>query len=210
MRLWRDRGTSVQRCTSSTLLRKRASFNFVLRGVFMSVVNIASSSSHGLTELDQDYAPLAASLSRRLTRVPVDGMALALSEALADIVTAIRVDGCRLIELSGPAASRVHFAAGATRPQRPSEPEDWLVDRLGRGEVVSVSRPEELPRDAIVSRERSRVVGPYSMLGVPVVSGGEPICALVIDGGRLPRRWAPTLVERLQLLAEILASALLR
>jgi transcriptional regulator with GAF, ATPase, and Fis domain len=75
---------------------------------------------------------------------------------------------------------------------------------------VSVARPEELPRDAIVSRERSRVVGPYSMLGVPVVSGGEAICALVIDGGRLPRRWAPTLVERLQLLAEILASALLR
>ena len=36
------------------------------------------------------------------------------------------------------------------------------------------------------------------------------VCALVVDCGRLPRRWTPLLAERLQLLTEILASALQR
>ena len=180
----------------------------------MSVVNI--STSPNFPEADHDpLAQLAVTLSRRLTRVPLDGIPAAIGQALAEIAGATRVEACQLIEFTESAnVARVHAATGAaTRsgslPQA-SEPEDWLIECLKRGELVSISRPEELPREAIVSRQQSRATGPYSILAVPAAPGGQVICALVADCGRLPRRWTPLLVERLQLLSEILAAALQR
>ena len=176
----------------------------------MSVVPI-SSSHHGPSP-DDAYTKLVAAISRRVACAPVDGLAAAITEILADIAAATSVENCCLLEFTGALAPpRVYHAAGGRSPQgsRP-DPEDWLVERLQRGELVSASRPEELPRAAIVSREPSRVVGPYSLLGVPAASGGQVVCALVVDNGRLPRRWPPVLVERLRLFAELLAAAVLR
>jgi formate hydrogenlyase transcriptional activator len=180
----------------------------------MSVINIAS---NNLPEPDQDaLAQLAATVSRRLASVPLDGLQGAMATSLAEIASVIRVEGCRLIEFNeSPATPRIHVAAAgpdgsSSRVLQAAEPEDWLVERLWRGDAVTITRPEELPREAIASRERSRITGPYSILGLPASSGGLVVCALVVDGGRLPRRWPATLVDRLQLLADVLASALLR
>jgi formate hydrogenlyase transcriptional activator len=178
----------------------------------MSVVNI--SASRNVPETDYDpLSQLAASLSGRLTRVPFDDMPGALAQALAEIAAAIRVENCRLLEFTGSATvGRIH-SAGTVRPPACAHhalAEDWLVERLLRGELVSISRPEELPREAVASRERSRLTGAYSILGVPASAGSQVVCALVVDCGRLPRRWTALLAERLQLLTEILASALQR
>jgi formate hydrogenlyase transcriptional activator len=45
---------------------------------------------------------------------------------------------------------------------------------------------------------------------VPAESGGEVICAILVDGGRLSRRSPSPLIEHLQLFADIFAAALLR
>ncbi len=127
----------------------------------MSVVNIAS---RNLSDAGSDHlAELAVSLSGRLTRVLADGMPAALAESLAEIAAAICVDGCRLYEF-GDAGTlvRVHEPAvpanTSDRPRQAAEPEDWLVQRLGSGETVSISRPEDLPREAILSRQQVRQV----------------------------------------------------
>ena len=176
----------------------------------MSVVSIAS--SHQAPDPDDAYTKLVASISKRLTCVAVDGLAVAITETLSDIAGAIRVENCRLIEFAEtPAPPRVYHAGAARSPQgNQLEVEDWLAERLGRGELVSASRPEELPRAAIASREEARVSGPYSLLGVPATSGGQVVCALVVDSGRLPRRWPPVLIDRMRLFGELLAAALLR
>jgi transcriptional regulator with GAF, ATPase, and Fis domain len=179
----------------------------------MSVVNIAS---RNLSDAGPDHlAELAVSLSGRLTRVLADGMPAALAESLAEIATAICVDGCRLYEF-GDAGTlvRVHEpsvpANTFDRPRHAAEPEDWLVQRLGSGETVSISRPEDLPREAILSRQQVRQAVQCSILGTPAKSGGQVVCALVVDGGPMPRRWPPALVERMQLLTEILGAGLQR
>jgi formate hydrogenlyase transcriptional activator len=177
----------------------------------MSAVPIASL-PHA-EDFDHVYTNLIAAVSRRLTCVAVDGLAAAIAETLADIAAATRVESCRLIELlEAPALPRIYQAAGATRsPQSyQREAEDWLIDRLRQGELVAASRPEELPRSAIASREQSRIAGPYSLLAVPGTSGGQVVCALVVDNGRLPRRWPTELVAHMRLFAELLAAALLR
>ena len=164
-------------------------------------------------DFDHVYPNLIAAVSRRLTCVAVDGLGAAIAETLADIAAATRVESCRLIELlEAPTLPRIYQAAGATRPPQSyqREAEDWLIERMRQGELVAASRPEELPRSAIVSREQSRIAGPYSLLAVPGTSGGQVVCALVIDNGRLPRRWPTELVAHMRLFAELLAAALLR
>ena len=171
----------------------------------MSFVPLAS---HHATDPDHAYTDLVASISRRLTCVAADGVAAAIADTLADIAAATRLENCYLIEFSERQVSpRIYHAPGA-RSQRDAE--DWLVERLARGELVSASRPEELPHAAIVSREQTRVVGPYSLLAVPATVDGQVVCALVVDSGRLPQRWPPVLVDRMRLFAELLAAPLLR
>jgi formate hydrogenlyase transcriptional activator len=177
----------------------------------MSVVNIAS---RNLEADSQHLAELAVSLSRRLTRVLVDGMPAAIAEALAEIGAAMRVESCRLLEFADfTNAPKLHGATGTSAPADGGaafEPDDWLVDRLRRGELVSIARPEDLPREALMSSPQARLARPYSLLAAPASSGGKVICALIVDSGRVARHWPAAVVERLQLLSEILAAALQR
>ena len=154
----------------------------------MSVVNI--SASRNVPETDHDpLAQLAASLSGRLTRVPLDGMPATMAQALAEIAAAIRVENCRLLEFTGSAmVGRIHSATGTVRPPDGAHhvlAEDWLVERLWRGELVSVSRPEELPRRRWPAAS-NRLAGAYSILGVP--ASPSQVCARWWSMRRLPRR----------------------
>ena len=83
------------------------------------------------------------------------------------------------------------------------------MSRLSRGELVAISRVDELPRDAVAARERARATGACSLLGVPVSLGERVICALVINAG-WPRRWPQPLIDGVQLLAEILGTGVER
>jgi formate hydrogenlyase transcriptional activator len=178
----------------------------------MAVVNI--SAPRPSPQGEDQLAQLAGEMSRRLTRVPLDGIAEAIAEALTDIGAVTRVANCRLLEFTEAAAvARVHSATALSRASngsQPAEPEDWLVQRLWRGELVSITRSEDLPREAVAHRELSRRSGPVSILGVPAGSGGQVLCAIVMDAGPVPRSWSALLVERVQLLSEILAAALQR
>jgi formate hydrogenlyase transcriptional activator len=59
-------------------------------------------------------------------------------------------------------------------------------------------------------RARASQWGVISLLGVPAAVAGQIACALVLENARIPRRWSQLLVERLQLISEILGVALQR
>ena len=166
----------------------------------MSVLNMSSSRSLPEADLEQ-LAQLAVTLSRRLTRVLPEEMDQVIAEALTQVVAAIRVESCQLLEfIESGAVARTHASlatgAGPEGQARPPGVEASIVERLTRGEIVDLSRPEEQSRG--------------SLLAVPASLGGQVVCALVVDSARSPRRWQPLLIERLQLLAEILGAALQR
>jgi transcriptional regulator with GAF, ATPase, and Fis domain len=75
---------------------------------------------------------------------------------------------------------------------------------------VAISGPDELPPEAVASRERARLTGACSVLGVPSSIAGQVVCALVIDGGRVPGQWTGRLIRRLQLISDIVGVALHR
>ena len=177
----------------------------------MSVLPMSVSRPPSESELE-DITQLAVTLSGHLTRVPVDHIAEAIGEALDRVAAAVRVDDCQFVEFAEPGeVARTFLAARFARSGHAlPAPEAWLVGRLARGEVVSISSPEDLPPEALAQRGPVATIASSSVLGVAASEAGRVACALVVNGGRWSRRWPQPLVARLQLIAEILGAALQR
>jgi len=175
----------------------------------MAVVDISSARS---PLIDQEaLAQLALTLSRHLTRVTLDGLQQAISASLEQVGSAIGAERCRLLEFSdGGALLHTHSAGIGPDSGHDAAAESWLIDRAVRGELLAIGRADELPSDAITTREHAQRAGGCAILVVPASAGGRVICSLVIDAGAAARRWPPALVERLQLLTDILAGAVQR
>jgi len=153
---------------------------------------------------------LAVALSGLLTRLHVDEPDAAIAAALQHVALSTQVETCQLVEFTPlGTVGRTRLPTGLANTESPEHqsavPDDWIIERLARGELVVVSRPDELPREATAGRGQTRV---SSMLGVPALVAGRVVCALVLQNSRLTRRWPQPLVERLQLVATILGSAL--
>ncbi len=86
----------------------------------------------------------------------------------------------------------------------------WAVSRLKRGKIVQCSRPEELPAEAKVDKETLNRLGTKSTLTVPIAIGGPVIGFLAVDTVRTHRAWPEELIQRLRLLGEIFANAVVR
>ncbi len=153
---------------------------------------------------------LAVTLSGLLTRLHTDEPDGAIAAALHHIGLATQVDACLLVEFSEfGGLGRTHFPAGSVTKDspeaQPAGPGPAILARLAGGEMVVVSRPEDLPPDTSPDRAQT---GICSMLGVPASVAGRVVCAIILQDSRQARRWPQPLIERLQLVVVMLASAL--
>ena len=148
----------------------------------MSVITIPASRTTTDSEM-KDIGRLAAELRAHFAAVQPEDVNLAIAEALGAVSVALGVESCRLIEFTdNGTVARVHAPAGTSTTvigrHRPPAPDDWLVTRLSRGQIVVISRPEELPTEAVAAREAARRTMGYSILGVPAPIAG-PTCSPV-------------------------------
>src|SRR6478735_1869442 len=117
----------------------------------MSVLSMPTSRSSE-TELEH-ITNLAVTLSGRLIRIPSGELGGAITAALDQVAAVAGLESCRLLEFSeiGTVVG-THLPTRATITSDPDEQprllDDWLIERLARGEVVAVSRPEDLSREA--------------------------------------------------------------
>jgi transcriptional regulator with GAF, ATPase, and Fis domain len=141
---------------------------------------------------------LVVALSARLTRARDQEVVPAIVEALDEIAEATKADSCQLIEFSssGIVAEIYRSARHGDAPVSADEGaglDEWITDRLAGGETVSTALADA------------------SLIGVPASASGQVICALVIHvrpAGGSAQPWPQPLIDRLQLLAQILGSAL--
>ena len=76
---------------------------------------------------------------------------------------------------------------------------------------MAISSLEDMPAEAAHDREVCRQLGIKSNLSLPLAVGGEPpVGILGLNTTRAERDWPEALVKRLQLVAQIIASALAR
>ena len=179
----------------------------------MSVVNISSARTSE-PEIDR-VVQLALELSGRFTRVQSQHIDQTIAEALEQIAAAVFADTCEFVEFAeAGGVARRHSPANAGNASVVQSPmslgDDWLIDRLARGEQLTISRPDDLPSEAIGSAEHARRSGVYALLGLPTSIAGRVTCALAIGITRHPQRWPQPLVDRLRLVSEILGTAVRR
>jgi PAS domain S-box-containing protein len=86
----------------------------------------------------------------------------------------------------------------------------WTAARQRRGELVAFARLDELPPEAEIDRQTYQSIGTRSYLGIPLVAGDLVLGSLAFTTVLAERAWPEELVQRLQLLAGVLANVLAR
>jgi signal transduction histidine kinase len=154
-------------------------------------------------------------LASHLT-TPVTGVDAQVRRALARIGEDLDVDRVVLAERDEAAlrANVTHaWARDETGELPPSIGWDafpWMAGRLAEGQVVVVSPRRPLPPEAEVDRHGMLASGARSALAVPLLVEQQVVGVLSCATVRSEREWPGALVERLQLLAGVLASTLAR
>jgi two-component system, LuxR family, sensor kinase FixL len=86
----------------------------------------------------------------------------------------------------------------------------WTAARLQQGEVVKFSRLAELPPEAAVDRKTYQSIGACSHVSIPLVADDLVVGSISFTTVLGGRSWPDELIERLRLLAGVLANVLAR
>jgi signal transduction histidine kinase len=173
---------------------------------------LASASTAELLRFER----LVSELSARFIDMPAADIDIAIDEALRRIVELLGVDRSTL---SGVVAETGHLAtlhsfAAEGLPALPKStiltPLRWVLATARAGRPIVFASLDDLPPEASEAKEWYARHGLRSHVGVPVLVAGELVAILGFGTLRAERAWAPELVERLRLVAEIFASALAR
>jgi len=164
-----------------------------------------------------DLEALLTDLSTRFTGLPVERIDEEIERGLRLLVDFLGTDRSTLSEFSPDGTRFTHLAAWA----RPGLPiyltQDvvtelpWYHAQIVRGEILRFERfPDDLPEEAVHEREMVRRTGLKSNLTVPIVIGGQKVCVLATGAVREFRAWPDQVVNRVQLIGQILAGSLHR
>lgn len=160
------------------------------------------------------FESLLSELSARLIPVAVSDVNAEIERGLQRVVEFLRMDRASLHEyVPGAQTLRISWAVQGTERLSPITEVDqfpWTAGQLQRGQVVRFWRLDDLPPEAAIDRQSYRNLGTRSSLSFPLSAGGSMLGALSFDATLDGRTWPDELVERLQLLAEVVAGALER
>jgi transcriptional regulator with GAF, ATPase, and Fis domain len=175
-----------------------------------------SEQSHPVERELESFERLITGISSQFGYLPVDELPGAVAGTLQHIVEVLDVDRATVLELSegGGAIESMHFwARSGVAPMRreDAEPLEWYLTRLRNGEIVRFATLQDsLPPEAAAERRYSARVGMKSNLTVPVLIGGRLVTALAVGSFQRHREWPDPLVDRVRLIAQIIAAALQR
>jgi formate hydrogenlyase transcriptional activator len=172
--------------------------------------------SSSIERVLESFERLTADISTRFGYIAIDQLPNAIEAALQYLVETLDVDRSTVLELAEKEDTirTLHFWGRpgiAALNTQDAEALRWYLGRLRSNEVVRYSELErELPNEAETERRYARNVGMRSNLTIPAFIGGELVCALAVGSFRHARDWPDPLVERVRLIAQIIAAALLR
>ena len=165
-----------------------------------------------------EFEVLLADLSARFVNLPADLIDGEIEDAERRICESLGLDTAALWQWEEEAQgvfALTHFFStpGGTIPTEGKIESSfpWCREQMLLGRVVALASLEELPAEAAHDRESARLLGIKSSLLLPLSVGGGPrIGILVLNATVTERQWPDTLVNRLQLVAQVIANALAR
>jgi formate hydrogenlyase transcriptional activator len=166
-----------------------------------------------------EFETLISDLSARFVNVPAEQVDAEISDVLRRVCEHLDLDLAALWqwanEASPPAFRATHYYVIQHGPQAPEllQQDDypWFAKEMSCGRTVVVSSIKDLPDEASRDRESCVQLGIKSNLTIPISVGGEDAIGILgLNTTRVERAWPDDLVKRLQLVAQIFASALAR
>jgi PAS domain S-box-containing protein len=177
-------------------------------------------SSADLVENRLEFETLISDLSSRFINLPPDEVDHAIEDAQRRVCECLDLDLSALwqwLAEGPPALKMTHVYRSLEGPPIPvgamdaQESFPWCLDQLIAGRIIAVTDVEKVPPEAAHDQEGWRHLNLKSVLTIPLSAGGGPaIGALNFNSIRKQRDWPDALVNRLQLVAQIFASALAR
>jgi len=86
----------------------------------------------------------------------------------------------------------------------------WYISQLVQGKLVVINRLEDLPIEAEAERRLCLAKSMKSFVSIPMVIGQKTLGSCALVAMRAERVWPDDLVQRMRLIAEVLAGALAR
>jgi len=166
-----------------------------------------------------DFERLLADLSAAFVRTSVEDIDREIENWLQRIVLALDVDRSTVVQVDradGVIYSTHQWAReGVIAPDRGTRTNlaefyPWLTGKVFSGEVVVISRFEDLPLEASRDVAAARRAGTKSNVTIPLRIGGVVVGAVLFGAIIRERAWSPETVQRLKLVAEIFGNALER
>ncbi len=154
------------------------------------------------------FEKLLSSLSTTFSNLWAVDFDREIERGLRQIVGFLDLDHGGLIEFSrdGRASHTWTIDRGMTAEDIP-----WITARIQRGDVVAISRIEDLPDEAVVDRRSCLAHGIKSKVALPLLVGGAVVGGFVFGSVRNKRaRELDEPIQGLRLLGEVFANALSR
>lgn len=166
---------------------------------------------------EQEFEALLSELSRTFVNISPDELDGEIERWLRRLVEFVDADRGWLLQLSadGHVLHTTHSHAAEGDPAFPVIATDsefpWFVSQVREGRVVRLERlPDDLPPEAAAERTFVLSSGFKSYLMLPFTIAGLTRGGLGFGARGQYRAWSDPLVKRLQLVAEVMGSALAR
>jgi DNA-binding NtrC family response regulator len=165
-----------------------------------------------------EFETLISDLSSWFINLPSGEVDQGIEDALRRVCESLSVEFAVLWQWSETTPGVIdptHAYLGVDGP-RPNEPLSqaqypWIVDQMLAGRTVVVPSLDALPEEAAVDRESARLQGIKSNVTLPLSLAGEPsVGAIAFNSMKSERDWPFEQVRRLQLVTNILTTALAR
>ncbi len=163
------------------------------------------------------FETLLADLSARFINLSADHVKEAVEAMLGRIVEFLGLERATIFQVSEDETimqvSHCWAAPGFESLEEliPRDVFPWALARVLQGNTVFYSSVDELPEEAAGDKATVRRVGPKSSITFPLTDGaGEAFGALAFGQMSRERAWPDNLIQRLRLVSQMLANALLR
>ena len=161
-----------------------------------------------------DFESLLSELSAAFVRVSVDQIDNEIERWLERIVLAMAVDRSTVYRVDSDGLfwcthqwARPGIGTQDRGQRYTAKDAPWLISKIRSGEIVVISRMDDLPPEAWTAREGFLKVGTKSNVTIPLRVGGTVVGALLFGAIFSEKRWTDQDVQRLKLVAEIFGNA---
>jgi len=165
------------------------------------------------TELHASFESFLAELSAAFAVVAPDDIQSTIGRWLDQLAQQLGAEQCTVAEFSAPDRQPgflLQWSVGK-QPAPFISPEDsWIRNELAGGRSILISTLDELPAEAVSTRQQLEEMGVRSGLWVPIMAEGSAVGGIGLTVMSHEQHWPVLVLRRCQIVADTIGNALLR